>query len=161
IQAEIGHVLKRAPIYVEGDISSTQQAVAKAGEVIARHYAVVHSESLRVALTKERSAEQQKSDKMIAEAMGPAVAKSMREARVLDDFSYALTILEQHLVPSPDNPGEWILTSGGQVIRVRGDQVESIRANAAAALKRFMADIVTVMVEAWQTYDSLMRGNSS
>ena len=115
----------------------------------------MHQDNLRVALTKERAKEQVKTDKTMGEAMGPSVAKAMKEARVLEDFQHALTVLEQHLAPSPAHAGEWVLTSGGTVIRVRGDQVESLRGTAGAALKRFMADITTVMVDAWQTYDSI------
>ena len=161
IQGEMQHVLRRAPNYVDGDIGPAIRAFGATGEVLARHYAAVHQDNLRVALTKERGKEQVKTDKMMGEAMGPSVAKAMKEARVLDDFQHALTVLEQHLTPSPAHAGEWVLTSGGTVIRVRGDQVESLRGTAGAALKRFMADITTVMVDAWQTYDSIKRGNSS
>ena len=161
IQGEMQHVLRRAPNYVDGDIGPAIRAFGATGEVLARHYAAVHQDNLRVALTKERAKEQVKTDKTMGEAMGPSVAKAMKEARVLEDFQHALTVLEQHLAPSPAHAGEWVLTSGGTVIRVRGDQVESLRGTAGAALKRFMADITTVMVDAWQTYDSIKRGNSS
>jgi hypothetical protein len=160
IQGELEYVLMRAPNF-EVDLGPLQAAITDTAAVLANHYAQVHQDNLGVALTKERPREQAKAERMVAKSMGPRVAGAMRESRVIEDFRHALTVIEQHITPSPNRPGEWILTSGNTVIRIREDQVVSLRATAATQLKNYMAGLVTAMVDAWQTYDSIKQGNSS
>jgi hypothetical protein len=162
IHGDLQHVLARAPIYeVEFDVSGVQGEVDSTAEVLANHYAAVHHENVGVALTKPRAPEQVKAERAIAKAAGPVVAAGMNEARAVEDFRYALTIIEQYLTPSTDRPGEWILTSGDTVIRVRADQVQSLRATVAKELKTYMAQLVKAMVRVWETHDSIQRGNST
>ena len=91
----------------------------------------------------------------------PVWLRVLNEAHAVEDFRYALDIIQHHLTPSPDRPGEWILTSGGTVIRVRADQVEALRATVTKELKTYMAQLVKAMVRVWETYDSIQRGNST
>ena len=157
IQGELRHVLGRAPDFVNGDIGLIQQTFEATGEALSGHYAAVHGENLRTALTKERPPEQARTERAMAEAMGPTAAKALAEARVLEDFGFALNVLEHQLTPSPDHAGEWILTSGSTVIRVRGDQVESLRASAGTALKSFMASLTNLV----SSRSSLMASTAS
>jgi hypothetical protein len=162
IHGDLQHVLARAPVYqVQFDVSGVQGEVDSTAQVLANHYAAVHQENVGVALTKPRAPDQVKAERAIAKAAGPVVAAGMNEARAVEDFQYALTIIEQHLTPSTDRPGEWILTSGDTVIRVRADQVQSLRATVSKELKTYMAQLVKAMVRVWQTYDSIQRGNSA
>jgi Domain of unknown function (DUF4157) len=162
IDGDLRHVLARAPIYqVQFDVSGVQAEVDSAAQVLAKHEAAVHQENVGVALTKPRAPERVVAERAIAKAAPPVVVAGMKEARAVEDFQYALTIIEQHLTPSTDRPGEWILTSGDTVIRVRANQVQALRATVAKELKTYMAELVKAMVRVWLDYDSIQRGNST
>jgi hypothetical protein len=161
IEGDLQHVLARAPVYqVQFDVEGVKAEMDSATQVLASHYAAVHRENVGVALTKPRAPEQVKAEREVTKAAGPAVAAGLQESHAVEDFQYALTITEQHLAPSKDRPGEWILTSGPTVIRVRADQAEQLRATVAKQLKAYMAEQVKAMVRVWETYDSIQRGNS-
>lgn len=157
IQGDLQHVLLTAIDYADFDLDSLFAEFSSTGEALARHYEAVHRNNVRVALTKRRPQD----PAVVEKSMPRAFAAGARQARNEEDFTYALNLLEEHLQPAPDNPDQRILTGGSTVIRLRADQVVALRAAAAAALKKYMADITTVMVDAWQTYDSIKRGNSS
>jgi hypothetical protein len=162
IHGDLQHVLARAPVYqVQFDISGVQGEIDATAQVLANHYATVHQENVGVALTQPRAPARVKAERAMAKAAGPVLAAGMKEARAVEDFRYALTIIEQHLTPSTNRPGEWILTSSDTVIRVRADQVQSLRATVARELRTYMAQLVKAMVRVWQTYDSIQRGNST
>ena len=128
--------------------------------MLAAHFVAVHRESIGVALSKPRTTEEVKAERTLAKSV-PALAAGVKEGHAVDDFRYALSIIEQHLTPSKDHPGEWVLTSGETVIRVRDDQVTALRVTVAKQLKDYMAQLVKAMVRVWETYDSIQRGNSS
>jgi Domain of unknown function (DUF4157) len=162
IHGDLQHVLARAPIYqVEFDVSGVQREVDSTDQVLESHYAAVHQENVGVALTKPRTPDEVKAERATTKAAGPAVAAGMKEAHAVEDFRYALDIIENHLTPSTDWPGEWILTSGGTVIRVRTDQVQALHATVAKELRTYMAQLVKAMVRVWEAYDSIQRGNST
>ena len=159
IKGELQQLLEQAPKYTDSNVGSIQQKFARTGDMLAGHYTAVHSDNIRLALTQERQPEQVMAQNAIAKGLG--LKQALDETRALEDFSHALSILERNLVPSRDHAGEWILTSGRTVIRVRADQVVSIRSAAGNALKQYMGDITKVMAQASQTYDSIKLGNSS
>jgi Domain of unknown function (DUF4157) len=160
IEGDLEHVLSRAPTYqVEFDVAGVEAEVKSASEVLAAHFAAVHRESIGVALSKPRTTEEVKSERLLAKSV-PALAAGVKEGHAVEDFRYALSIIEQHLAPSKDHPGEWVLTSGPTVIRVRDDQVTALRVTVAKQLKDYMAQLVKGMVRVWETYDSIQRGGS-
>ncbi len=162
IEGDLEHVLQRAPTYqVEFDVAGVEAEVKSAAEALAVHYAAVHRESVGVALTKPRTQQEVKAEREVAKAAGPVFGGVLKEKHVVDDFRYALGIIEQHLTPSKDHPGEYVLTSGPTVIRVRADQADALHATVAKELKTYMAQLVKAMVRVWETYDSIQRGNSS
>jgi uncharacterized protein DUF4157 len=162
IHGDLQHVLARAPVYqLEVDVNGIQREVDSAARVLESHYAAVHQENVGVALTKPRSQEEVKAERATAKAVGPAMAAGMKEAHAVEDFRYALDIIQNHLTPSTDRPGEWILKSGDTVIRVRTDQVQALHATVTKELKTYMAQLVKAMVRVWETYDSIQRGNST
>jgi hypothetical protein len=162
IHGDLQHALARAPVFqLDADVKGIQREVDSAAKVLESHYAAVHTENVGVALTKPRSQEEVKAEKATAKILGPAMAAGIKESHAVEDFRYALDIIQNHLTPSPDRPGEWILKSGGTVIRVRTDQVQALHATVAKELKTYMAQLVKAMVRVWETYDSIQRGNST
>jgi hypothetical protein len=162
IHGDLQHVLARAPVFqLNVDFKGIQSEVDTAAKVLESHYAAVHTENVGAALTKPRSQEEVKAEKAAGKMWGPAMAAGIKEAHAVEDFRYALDIIENQLTPSPDRPGEWILKSGGTVIRVRNDQVEALHATVKKELRTYMAQLVKAMVRVWETYDSIQRGNST
>jgi hypothetical protein len=162
IHGDLQHVLARAPVFqLDVDVKGIQREVDSAAHVLESHYAAVHQENVGVALTKPRSQEEVKAEKATAKIWGPAMAAGIKESHAVDDFRYALDIIQNHLTSSPDRPREWILTSGSTVIRVRDDQVEALHATVKKELNTYMAQLVKAMVRVWETYDSIQRGNST
>lgn len=161
IEGDLKHVLARAPAFgLDVDIEGIQAEFDTAAKLLASHYEAVHRENIGVALTKPQTADAATSERQVAKAAPPAVAAAMKESHAVDDFGYAVDIVEKHLAPSTDRPGEWILTSGDTVIRVRTDQAIALRTVVAEQLRNYMAQLVKGMVRVWETYDSIQRGNS-
>ncbi len=160
IEGDLRHMLARAPAFDILVDKGIETEIESAAQAMATHYEAVHRENVGVALTKPRTQEEVKSDRTIAKVAGPVAAAAIKDVRAVEDFQYALTIVEQHLTPSKDRPGEWVLTSGGTSIRVRADQAQALRATVAKQLTDYMAQLVKAMVRVWDTYDSIQRGNS-
>lgn len=161
LEGTLQRILKRTLVFGDADLGPVRQGISGAGETLAQHYRVVHQQSLRTALMKERSREEKKIDQTMGVALGPGGAQAIQNARAIQDFQYALATIERGLMPSADRPGEWTLNSGGKPIRIRSDQALAIREAARTQVKEYMASIVTSMVQAWDTYDQLKRGTGS
>jgi hypothetical protein len=160
IRGEIDYILGGANLQQAVEHTELRSRFNEIEGKLAAHYAAVHQENLARALTKERPAGQDEIDKSFG-AMHPKLAARIKESRVIDDFKYALGVIENHLTQSPVRTNEWILTSGGTVIRIRPDQAAGLREAAKTQVKAYMASIVTEMVEAWDTYDQIQRGTGS
>lgn len=161
LEGTLQRLLKRTLVFGETDLGPVQQSIDRARETLASHYRAVHTQGLRTALTKERSVEEKKIDKTMGEALGPRGAAAIREARAVQDFRHALATIEHNVAPSPDRPGEWVLSAGGQAHRIRADQGMAIRDAARTQVREYMASLVTDMVQAWDTYDQIKRGTGS
>ena len=159
IHDDLEHILERAQSMAEIDTSQLRAVFVTVGERLPVHYAAVHQENLVKALTKERPREQESIDRTIS-AMGPTAAAAIEESNVVQDFKYALGVIESHVSPSPDRPNEYILTSGGTVMRIRADQALHLKEAARVQVKAYMASIVKEMVHL-DTYDQIHRGTGS
>ncbi len=160
IQGDLQYMAVRAPTY-DVDTTYLKGAVPKTAEALATHYSWVHQDNIRHALTKERSKEEVKTEQAIKKVGGKGAEVALKQMRAVQDLQRAIEVIERSLAPSPDRPGEWILTSGQTVIRVQADQALALRSTAATQLKGFMAQLVKAMVQVYLTYDSIKRGNSS
>jgi hypothetical protein len=161
IKNELRHAMTRAPTFVDGDVGDIARGLDNLGGLLAKHYELVHSETIATALKRPPKPEEAQADLMMAQVGPKAAQAKLREMRMLDRFRFVLEIIEHGMTPVPSGRGEWLLTSGSLQVRIRDDQAEHIHEVAAGELKAYMAHLVDEMVAAWQNYESIKLGNSS
>src|SRR5262249_23660903 len=84
---------------------------------------------------------------------------ALTESRAYEDMAHALDIIENHLKPSPDHPGEWILTSGENVIRVRDDQAQGLFSAAPPAIKHYASLSASLADDAYEAFEERRKKN--
>ena len=160
IKSELGRVMTRAPTFVEGDVGDLARGLQNYGVLLAKHYELVHVETIATALKAQPKPGEAEAERMLAKVGGDRAVAHLHETRMFDQFRYELEIIEHGLTHVPGRPGEWLLTSGPVQVRIRDDEAARLRATAAQQLKEYMKYLVKEMVAASENYDSIKRGNS-
>jgi hypothetical protein len=176
IKSELAHVMARAPAYtsdnlddasargvtyVNANMGDLERGLNGFGGVLAKHYELVHTETLAAALKAPPRPGEAETDRLAQAMLSKEAQAKLQEPRMLGHFRYMLNVVEHGITRAPGRPGEWLLTSGPVQIRLRDDEVAHLRAVAAGQLSDYMQYLVTKMVGAAENYDSIRRGTAS
>jgi hypothetical protein len=161
IRTEMARVIEWAPTFVETDAGEFTRRLSNFGGVLAKHYELVHTETLATALKAPPRPGEAEADRALAAAGAKEALANVQEQRMLDRFRYVLNIVEHGITPVQGRPGEWLLTAGAVQVRLRDDQVKQLRAIVAGQLNDYMNGLANAMAYAAVNYDSIKQGNSS
>ncbi len=164
IEGELRYMIESAKLYAatypEVDPGSALGRLQATRAIIDQHYGAVHRDNLQVLLSKKRDPGEIQARQKVAKTFGGDVARGLAEKTSVEDFRNALDVIQNHLVKSPERPGEWVISNGPSSMRIWEADALSLRAKAAGALKTYMQELYSALVHAQIDYEDILRGTN-